>query len=225
MRRRPQGQRMGSANLLAPQQTSAEFLTPPDILQLAHLTPFPKSLLGTGYQDVDYASRFKRSYALPARRFAVHPERKLEISGAPLLQVADQDKVQASVSLPFCPRGSAQVPIFAQQAVVLVSVVVPTGYVYFVEGYALDLFPNQVNELNYYWQLRINGQDVLNRGTRTLQPGRPVHSPVKVSVGYDKNTMLRAQEGSLIELVVQALNTIGASDAVSGTIFGTLEGA
>lgn len=223
--RRARARATGSTALFAPQQTGAEFLTPASVADLAHLVKFPKSFKGTGYADIDSASRFKRPYTSPARRFAVHPERKLEISGAPLLQVADQDKVQASVSLPFCPRGTSQVPIFAQQAVVLVSVVVPTGYVYFVDGYALDLFPNQVNELNYYWQLRVNGQDILNRGASGIQPGRPVHAPNKVPIGYDKNTMLRAQEGSLIELVVQALNTIGASDAVAGTIFGTLEGA
>lgn len=211
--------------LFAPDQTGAEFLTPAGIFGLSTLTPFPKCFYGVrGYQDVDYASRFKASYAQPAQRFAVHPERKLEVAGAPLITIADADKVQAGVSLPYCPRGQATVPIFAQQAVVLVSVIVPVGYKFWVEGYALDLFPSQTNELNYFWQLRINGQDVLNRGS-AQQPGRPVHSPNKVTIGRDKSTMLLAQEGALVELVVQALNTLGASDAVAGTIFGTLEGA
>jgi hypothetical protein len=216
---------MGSLSQ-APDQTAAEFLTPGGIFALSNLTPFPKGFSGTGYIDVDYASRFKRAYTHPARRFAVHAERKLEIGGAPLIQVSDEDGIQGSNSSPYCPRNSATVPIFAQQAVVLISLVVPVGYVYWLDGYAFDLFPSVTNELNYYWQLRINGQDVLNRGgAGSAAPGRPVHAPQRVTIGRDKATMLRAQEGSLIELVVQALNTIGASDSVSGTIFGTLEGA
>lgn len=221
--RRARATRQGMG-ALGPDQLSQEFLTPQGVLDLCNLTPFPKFIFGNGYRDVDRASRFKRAYTHPARRFALHPELKLEISGAPLLQVATQSDVKASFSLPFCPRGNQQVPIFSQQAVVLVSLVVPTGYVYWLEGYAFDLFPSVANELNYFWQLRLNGQDVLNRGTRTAQPGRPVHSPVQVTIGRDKDTMLRAEAGSLVELVVQALNTIGASDSVSGTIFGTLEG-
>lgn len=213
------------AGKMAVDQNTGEFLTPDQVAQLAVLTPFPRFIKGNGYQDTDSAGRFKYAYTHPARRFAIRPEGKLEIHGGPLLVVADQDKVQGSFTLPFCPRGQAQVPVFAQQAVVLVSLVVPVGYIYWLDGYAFDLFPNTANELNYFWQLRINGQDVLNRGVAGQALGRPIHAPQKVQIGYDKSTMLRAQEGALVELVVQAINTIGASDSVSGTIFGTLEGA
>lgn len=210
---------------LAVDQTGAEFLTPDQVAKLAHLTPFPGFIKGNGYADTDSASRWKYAYTHPARRFAVHPEKRLEISTAPLVTIADQDRVQASLSLPFCPRGQAQVPVFIGQAVVLVSLVVPLGYIYWIDGYAFNLFPSTANELNYFWQLRVNGQDLLNRGVAGQALGRPVQAPQKVIIGSDKSTMLRAQEGALVELVVQAISTIGASDSISGTIFGTLEGA
>jgi hypothetical protein len=210
---------------LGPDGNAGDFLAPAAVTQLCELVPFPRAFVGTGYVDIDHAGRFKAPYTHPGRRFAIRPEEKLEISTGPLITLADTDKIQGSVSLPFCPRGQAQVPVFAQQAVVLVSLVVPVGYVYWIDGYAFDLFPSTANELNYFWQLRVNGQDILNRGTSGLALGRPIHAPQKVQVGYDKGTMLRAQEGALVELVCQAISTIGASDSISGTIFGTLEGA
>ena len=204
---------------------SADFLTDEDIEELAALTIFPDEFPGVADgADVDYPSRFKYPYASAGSTHAICPEDLVEIHGAVLAQISDPIIVTQSGAVPWAPRGEGIVPIFANQAQVVLRIQVPQGYVFWIDGYAFDLFPNTSNELNYIWQLRINGLDFLNKGNPVPQPGRPVHSPQKVTIGRTKAEMFVTQPGSVIEVVVQAINTLGASDSVSATVFGQLEG-
>ena len=201
-----------------------DFLSDDDIETLAALTVFPATFEGSGYEDVDSANRFKYPYASTGSVLAIAPEDMLAVMGGTLAQISDPVIVTASSAVPWAPRGQGVVPIFQNQGQVLLQIQVPQGYKYWIDGYAFDLFPSTANELNYIWQLRINGMDFLNKGNPTPQVGRPVHSPQKVTIGRTKAEMFLAQPGAVIEVVVLAVNTLGASDSVSATIFGQLEG-
>lgn len=206
---------------------SVEFLEDETVTELLRLTDFPEFFDAADQAEVDSVGRFKWRYAEPGVRRAIAPEDLLECAmGAPLQETAEPVKVTASYSLPFAPRGQANVPIFAGQSVELIDTVVPEGMILWIDGYAFNLFPNVANELNYWWQLRVNGQNILNTngGGNPPQPGRPVQAPQKVIIGSDKSTMILVQPGSRIEVVVTAISTIGASDSISATVFGTLQG-
>jgi hypothetical protein len=116
------------------------------------------------------------------------------------------------------------VPIAINNAVKVLSITVPTGYVWWLDGYAFNLFPSAGNELNYNWQLRVEGQDILNKGQSVLLPGRPIQAAQKVPVGYTQGELLRCPPGTEVEVIVTALNTLAASDSVAATVFGFLEG-
>jgi len=207
--------------------TGAEFLSPDQVERMLRLTRFPKAFKGiTGYggpRGINYPGNFKHRYTSQAQRYAIAPERLLEIQGGALLETADAITVSAATGTPYVPRGRPTSPIFANQAVNVLNLQVPVGYQMWISGYAFNLFPNQMNELNYFWQLRIDGMDMLNKGG-PMQPGRPIQSAAQVTIGRDKSQMFLAQQGSVIQVVVMAINTLGASDSVSASIFGQLEG-
>lgn len=201
------------------------FLTDDDIEELGLLSPFPEFFDGVrGVEDSDWCNRFKYPYANPGATWAIAAEDLLEFSGGPLRETADSPRVTASYARPWAPRGQGMVPIIQGIAISILDVVVPNGFKWWIDGYAFGLFPSQANELNYYWMVRVDGRDILNVGPNTLQPGRPIQSPVKVPIGYTKDEMFLVEPGSRVEVVVQALNTLGASDSVSATLFGELEG-
>lgn len=202
-----------------------EFLTDWDVEQLTALTVFPDGWQNVrGEFDVDEPGRFKYPYAMPGAVHAIAPEDLAEVWGATIAETFDEVTTTASAALPWCPRGTSPVPIVAAQGVVLVDVNVPVGYRYWIDGYALDLAPDTTNELNYRWQILVDGVDLLNKGQQYPAPGRPVHAPQKVTIGRDKGQMFLAQQGSRIQVTVNAIGTLAASDEISATIFGQLEG-
>ena len=204
---------------------SSEFMDELEIEQLFALTEFPDEFDAvSGLADVDSVSRFKYPYAQPGATLAIAPEDLLAMEGGILLEISDPTVVTASSAVPWCPRGEDVVPIFQNQGQILLELQVPQGYKFWIDGYAFDLAPNTTNELNYIWQLRINGMDMLNKGNPSPQVGRPVHSPQKVTIGRTKAEMFLAAPGSVVQVVVLAVNTLGASDNVSATVFGQLEG-
>jgi hypothetical protein len=201
------------------------FLSDLDVEALAVLTPFPDGFEAiSGYEDLDLPERWKYPYALPGAVWAVAPEDMLELTWAVLQEIAGEIQPTVSNAIPWVPRGTSNVPVIQNQGVSVLRIQVPFGRRWWISGYAFNLFPSQANELNYYWQLRVDGTDLLNKGVATVQPGRPVQTPDQVTIGRDKEQMFLAGPGSIVEVAVLALNTLGASDNVSAAVFGFLEG-
>jgi hypothetical protein len=211
---------------------SNQFLTDEEVSGLLTLTQAPPTF-GTpecgvtgygGSNGVLWASQAPNRYATPASTLAFPMELLLEIDEAAIVTILENERVNGSFSTPYSSRGTAQVPIFKAFPTLLLDFTVPVGYQFWLSAYAFNLFPNTGNEMNYYWQLRVNGQDILNKGNTGPNPGRPIQSPDLVTIGRDKTSMMLVQAGNNIQCVVSALSDLGASDFLSATVLGYLEG-
>ena len=201
------------------------FLDGDDLESLLALTIFPDFFpAARGYEDIDWPGRFKHPYTSPGPSHALAPEDLLAFELSTLMEIEEVQRVTASFAMPWAPRGETTVPIFQNGGMDVLDVVVPIGYQWWIDGYAMNLFPSTANELNYRWQLLVNGRDIINQGNAAPAPGRPVQDPGKVTIGRTKSQMYLAQPGARVQVVVTALNTIGASDSVSACVFGQLEG-
>lgn len=140
-------------------------------------------------------------------------------------QVAEDEKVTDSIVTPFAPRGEHIVPTDPNVPATVLDFVVPNGYQFWIGAYALDLFPDTTNELNYAWRIYVKGQDILNMGQQSLVFGRPVKNNSQVIIGTTKSTQILAIAGDQIKVVVFSAGAIPASDFISATIFGNLEPA
>lgn len=182
-------------------------------------------------QNIMFADKwgsFKQSRCNAGSRRAVAIGNMPAVVECIFLQVAaqgDSAPPTASIGIPHTMSDDKGVPLDKLNPAILIDEPVPDGFQMWITGFAFDLFPQTINELNYHWSLNLNGQDALNKHQRIVNFGRPIISPQFVPLGYDKSSWVLAQPGTVIDVTVIAKSAIAASDRVRACVFGFLEPA
>ncbi len=183
------------------------------------LAQVPDSFRSPGLASVIGRSQGKFRAVSPGQRRAVCPE--LE-PGMYETIFGDFPENYSRVTK-WNPRGAHKAPQAKATPITLIDERVPDGSRLWLEQYFFYLAPSS-RELNYYWQILINGIDVINYGSATQFPGRPSPANVPVSFGQTRDQQPCIGPGSHIEVVVMALSDLMNTDDISATITGSLEG-
>ena len=142
--------------------------------------------------------------------------------GAIMLMV-DSAPTKVSRVSKFFPRGQADVPTSVNVPATVLSFRVPGGQVFQPESLTMKLGPSTLFEQNYRWFVAINGRDIMSINGQAFN-GRTIENGAVLPLGFTRDEQMLVYGGSLIEVIVIALNGILANDTISAMIAGSLYG-
>lgn len=193
------------------------------MMQGNQLVAIPRQFKFSTVPEFDLSSSLKFRNQSPAQRRAIAPENMPSLEKT-VFAVTGSAQVQPtrSKSAKWMPRGTGNAPTATNAPTTLINEVVPQGYNFWIEQAAFQLF--DTNEFDYQWCVFVNGVDILNFGSTTNFPGRPVIDPRAFSMGTDRASQVMVPPGGKIQVVVISLTGAPGGNPIAATLIGNLEG-
>lgn len=182
------------------------------------LREIPRNWPVSTIQELDYFSNTKARAVSQAQR------RPIKAGNMPALEETVYEELPDHSNVTkWMPRGFATVPTTSAPVEVLFERV-PDGHNYWLESASFYLFPDTHN-LDFHWEILVNGIDILNYGNNNRYPGLPLQFGNQINFGSTRDQQIMVRPGSLIRVLIIAIAPpLAWTDIATATLMGSLVG-